>query len=112
MHPKIEPNNKIFLHQALAIEELVEIDQWIPDVLFVVRIRRLRLRVLLPGDGHVEGEGIDEISKVAGLVVCEMRSAIRRQDPVAAIFTEFVAFVSVHDTILSGTIPDQAAVVF
>jgi len=31
MHAEIEPQDQIFLLQALAVEELVEINEWIVD---------------------------------------------------------------------------------
>ena len=47
MHPQIEPNHQILLHQALSIEESVEIDHRVPDVILVVWISGLRLGVFL-----------------------------------------------------------------
>ena len=61
MHPQIEPNHKILLHQTLSIEESVEIDHRVPDVILVVWISGLRLGVFLLCDCKIKSKRMNAV---------------------------------------------------
>ena len=102
MHAQVEPHNEVLLQQALAIEELVEIDYWVVDILScgcqwkvadfggsstrfpkifstylaIIRVGRARFRILLLRDHQVILRPVGGVGQVAGVLDSEVDGAI------------------------------------
>lgn len=53
MHAKVKPDDDVFLHERLAVEEIIEVDRQVGYVLGLIWVRGARFSIMLSSDGQV-----------------------------------------------------------